>query len=303
MLCDFQTTTHGKWILVGEHAVIRGHGALVFPLSEKSLTLNYRHTSAQPHIGLVLQAQICDRDSEEMCALLQQLLEYGMQLIKQPYTVLEGHLTISSTIPVGVGMGASAALCVAVAQWFSAQHWIKKQDQYAIARELEHMFHGQSSGLDIAGVSSSTGVYFQQGQTKPLSLTWSPQWRLSSCEQQGPTSDCIHKVQQLWKKHPTEAQRLDAQMQQSVDIAKHALEAPHPKKKHQIALAAAIHQAQDCFKHWGLITPALEEHMQALYQQGALAVKPTGSGGGGHVISLWESFDSQHETANLGPLY
>ncbi len=294
MLCDFQTTTHGKWILAGEHAVIRGHGALVFPLLEKHLILDYRHIGLQPDLGLTLDAKIADRDAGEMRALLKHLLEYGMQLINQPYPELQGHLSISSTIPVGVGMGASAALCVALARWFVAQQWISDHEQYSIARELEHMFHGQSSGLDIAGVSSSNGIYFQQGHTEPLSLTWSPQWRLSSCDQQGPTSDCIHKVQQLWLHDHAEASRLDEEMQHSVNQAKQALEAPNPQKKHQTDLATAIHQAQECFRHWGLITPALEQHMQTLYQQGALAVKPTGSGGGGYVISLWESFDSNH---------
>lgn len=291
MLCDFQTTTHGKWILAGEHAVIRGHGALVFPLLEKHLVLDYCHASTHPSQGLLLDAHIADRNSEEMCALLKHLLEYGMQCINQSYAALQGHLRISSTIPVGVGMGASAALCVAVARWFTAQHWIKEHEQYGIARELEHVFHGQSSGLDIAGVSSSNGIYFQQGHTEPLKLTWSPKWRLSSCDQQGPTSECIHKVQQLWLNHPSEAEQLDVQMQHSVNTAKQALEAHNPEKKHQIDLAAAIHQAQNCFKRWGLITPALEQHMQTLYRQGALAVKPTGSGGGGYVMSLWESFE------------
>lgn len=34
MFCDFETTTHGKWILAGEHAVLRGFSALVFPVYE-----------------------------------------------------------------------------------------------------------------------------------------------------------------------------------------------------------------------------------------------------------------------------
>ncbi|MFI4919641.1 MAG: mevalonate kinase, partial [Legionellales bacterium] len=42
MFCDFETTTFGKWILAGEHAVVRGHEALVFPIKEKQLHLQYR---------------------------------------------------------------------------------------------------------------------------------------------------------------------------------------------------------------------------------------------------------------------
>lgn len=36
MFYEFQTTTYGKWILAGEHAVLRGHSALVFPIKEKN---------------------------------------------------------------------------------------------------------------------------------------------------------------------------------------------------------------------------------------------------------------------------
>lgn len=49
MFYDFATTTYGKWILVGEHAVVRGHAALVFPIKGKKLTLSYSATS--PSLG------------------------------------------------------------------------------------------------------------------------------------------------------------------------------------------------------------------------------------------------------------
>ena len=72
-------------------------------------------------------------------------------------------------------------------------------------------------------------------------------------------------------------------MADSVTQAHDALLHPNPR-----ALADAMNQAQHCFHAWGLITPALAAHMQALRNAGAIAVKPTGSGGGGYVLSLWE---------------
>lgn len=283
MSFEFQTSTHGKWILVGEHAVIRGQGALVFPLPEKTLTLSYTCSNGVP---LRIKGHMLGHDSSATQILLQKVLECGLQHIKRSASTLTGELYIESNIPVGVGMGASAALCVAITRWFISQQWVAPADEFRIARELEHFFHGQSSGLDIIGVSTSNAMYFQNGQSIPLKLSWIPKWQLSFCGQQGPTANCVQTVQQLWTDHPETGQAIDQQMQIAVLAAKQALEAPYTKQS-QIHLIQAIQQAYQCFEKWGLMTPLLQQHIQDLHVRGALAAKPTGSGGGGYVISFW----------------
>ena len=52
-------------------------------------------------------------------------------------------------------------------------------------------------------------------------------------------------------------------------------------------LSQAIHQARGCFERWGLASGEMGNHIQWLFSQGAYAVKPTGSGDGGYVLSLW----------------
>lgn len=286
MSYEFQTTTHGKWILAGEHAVIRGHGALVFPLIEKTLTLTYSALPIRQHNKLLLTTEMVDHDSKDIHPLIAYILEYGLKLIEHPYHDLKGHLHIHSSIPAGVGMGASAALCVAITRWFGSREWIKAHEYFAFAKELEHVFHGESSGLDIAGVSTTTGAYFQNGQISALHPNWQPQWRFTFCGEPSATSDCIQKVQKLWERAPDTASAIDEKMQKAVSLAKQALE-PKYSLEHREQLIDAVKKAHECFQDWGLITPVLEAHIQDLYQQGALAVKPTGSGGGGYVLSMW----------------
>ena len=277
--CDFQTITHGKWILAGEHAVLRGHPALVFPIIDKIFTLHYQASTAQ------LSLDCSGEHGNVIHPLFWSVFEHGMRLLSKPQDTIQGHIQVQSNIPIGVGLGASAALCVAMSRWFASLNLLTDENVQPFAQELEHLFHGQSSGVDVAGVAAKRGVYFQQGVASAIRQAWEPKWRLSTCGDLGMTAPCVQAVQAIRKTNAARAEAIDLQMRDSVLQARAALEALSPSSFDH--LAAAIDSAADCFQQWGLVTPPLENHMQTLRDGGALAVKPTGSGGGGYVISLW----------------
>ncbi len=277
----FQTHTHGKWILTGEHAVVRGQAALVFPFDEQGLDFIVEERAELEAV----EVNCMHGNSTHMALWVHRVLECALRYVAKPSHLLTGKIRIDSSIPPGLGLGSSAALCVAIARWFSHKTWIKETDISAFARELEHLFHGRSSGLDIAGVNAKSGIYFKQGEVECIEMAWQPQWKLTSCGEEGNTATCIERVQKIWQRDPDMARETDTRMGESVDLARQALEADTSCSREQ--LKRAIEQGRQCFEAWGLITPALKKHMQALYDQGAIAVKPTGSGCGGMVVSLW----------------
>lgn len=286
MSYDFETTTFGKWILAGEHAVVRGHEALVFPIKEKQFKLSYNKSSPS------LSANYNGSSGADMHLLFWSVLEQGMQLLGRSLNQSGGHFDLESNIPVGVGMGASAALCVAMSRWFCDQKMIDREQCSEFAKELEHLFHGKSSGLDIAGVASDEGVFFKAGVCVALKTVLRPKWFLSSCNQIGITSHCIQQVQNLWERDPKLAQHIDLQMIDAVHQSRIALEEGGDQAIDD--LAKAINKAADCFFQWGLVSESLQLHMNHLFADGAIAVKPTGSGGGGFVLSLWNSEPPAH---------
>ena len=275
----FSTRTYGKWILAGEHAVLRGCPALAFPLITRFLDLKF-----EPG-GQSFEVEFAGEHGQELKLLFYGVIENAMNRLKihQP---LHGRFTLTNSLPLGAGLGASAALCGAVARWCGAQDWVAPDDVYEFACRLEDLFHGESSGVDLAVSLSAQGLRFVRGgERQPLTLAWWPKLFLSYCGQRGMTAECVTKVKRGFETNPERARAIDMQMREAVDLAQSALAdggAEGPEK-----LQKALDLGRGCFERWDLCGGDLGIHMRQLEEAGAWAVKPTGSGGGGYVLSLW----------------
>lgn len=283
----FEINVPGKWILAGEHSVLRGYEALVFPLQAKFLKLTYSKnllelaSESESEFELLIEGQ----NKHELELIIWSVLEKAFNKLNIKRRQILGSLRIQSEIVLGGGMGASATLCVALTEWFCFLNYIKTEDRFDFARELENLFHGESSGVDVAVTLLKKPLVFTRhhGFTE-LTLTSSPSLYLSYSGERGVTKDCIEKVKALHESQPERAQKIDDEMQETVLLLKKLLQQQSSKDD----WIQAIKKSNDCFEQWGLITDQVRNHQKVLTDAGALAVKLTGSGGGGYVLSLWD---------------
>ncbi len=274
----YQVRTFGKWILAGEHTVLRGGTALAFPIQTRFFELQFLPNPSSYQI-------ITQPGSTVPLDVFERTLLRGLELIQKNADEIRGQFTLDSNIPLSSGLGGSASLCVAIANLFHWLNWLDKDQMLSFCRKLEDMYHGQSSGLDVATVLANQGISFRRDfGASDLAMSWKPNWHLLHSGVQSRTKDDVAKVNALFENSPKLANEIDAQMKESVRLATKAL------TQGELGLPLLVEAqklAGSCFVSWDIIPKPMQETIDELYSLGALAVKPTGSGGGGFILSLW----------------
>ncbi len=276
---DFSIEVPAKWVLSGEHSVLRGKNAIAFAHHPFSLKLSFRNAPELTITANPFQSQIK--------VLIGRALEY----LKLPEDAFKGgEIDIQSQIPIGAGLGSSAALCVAIARLVL---WKTHSDLDAwipLATHLEDFFHGKSSGMDVNVIAHAQPILFSMEKKSSVLGDFSrlPRFELYDSGKRGQTKECIEIVNEWRKKNPQEALKLDSQMEEATELALQGLkEYDLDARQGEALVAEAMKKAQACFEAWGLVTPELLAQKQELEKQGALAVKLTGAGRGGFWVALW----------------
>lgn len=296
---NFKKQFFSRWVLCGEHSVLRGGEALVYPLFHYSMSWDYRETEKDFEIELV------DSTDLHIKRAILQIISLGLTFLNKERRKLKGDLSIKNFIPFGAGLGGSAVLSVAVSSLFNWKGWLPSNEMGTFAASLENFFHGKSSGMDIYAVLKGRPLLYQKGtSTQSLPSPYKknqPLLFLSDSGEAKSTKTAISQVEALWEENSRKAERVDKQMEKAVSLAKEAL---YQKEREDIRdrLKQSIDMAENCFRDWGLIRGMLSDHIEYLKDSGALAVKPSGAGLGGFVISLWDQPPSSLQKIKFIPL-
>lgn len=264
----------GKWILAGEHILVRGGPALSFPL--KDLYLEIQHKPHHP-LSFHFEGEFSDLEKNKHFELaIQKAFSF---LGKEPM----GKFYLSSKIPLGYGLGSSAAFCLSLSDIFFQLGYI--QDIVGFAWNLEDFFHGKSSGSDIQAIYHKKPLIFKSSKNfEFFEPKWNPNIYLYNTGISSSTKQCVKKVSDMFECFPEKSELIYKQMENSVNQSVKALRCSSGESFS--LLAESITQACDCFDEWGLLEP-LSPSIKNLKSLGALAVKPTGAGDGGCLIGLW----------------
>lgn len=296
---NFKKQFFPRWVLCGEHSVLRGGKALVYPFTHYSMNLHYQ--MGVENFEIELKNSI---DSQIKSAAFR-AFHQGLNLLEKKKSELKGRLFIENTIPFCAGLGGSAVLSVAVSFLFHQKGWLSLGNMGSFAVSLENFFHGKSSGMDVYAILKNSPLLYQKDY--PSKSLPSPDKEsqpilfLSDSDREKSTKEAVFQVENLFIKNPGKAKKLDQQMAEAVNLAEEAL---HLKEKSSIRnkLKQSMDLSENCFKQWGLIQGGLSDHITYLKNKGALAAKPSGAGLGGFVVSLWDHIPSSFENIHLIPL-
>lgn len=145
MLKEYTLNVPGKVIITGEHSVLQGCPAIAAACSR--YITNHLHTN---NIGKV---EFIDKEPQPPVAY--QLLNKASEEFKRYFELSTGvTMEFSSTLPIGSGMGSSAAVASAAFAGLCmiTENRIAPEAMLESIKRCEHIIHGTSSGLDPAAV-------------------------------------------------------------------------------------------------------------------------------------------------------
>ncbi len=274
-----QAFAPGKLIVVGEHAVVYGHPALAIAVDRgTTVHLERRHgptalESAAPDDPRLMQG---------LSAIL-------------PSTGIGVHLR--SDLPIGRGMGSSAALAVALSRAYCALEQCPATPERidAMAMTVERVFHGNPSGIDHTVSATGGAVTFRRTDEGPcFASVQFPDLPLVVIDS-GEMGDTAIMVEGVRSRKPG----IDKTLAQIGTLSERFMEAMPDEDTGK--LGEMLTENHRLLQDIGVSTPTLDAIVTQALEAGAAGAKLAGAGGGGVVIAITTDPDGLiHQATRAG---
>jgi mevalonate kinase len=205
---------------------------------------------------------------------------------------------VEVALPTGAGLGASAALGVAIARAVldaTNRSDADVSDVLRAATAWEQVFHGNPSGIDTAAAALGGCLWFVRGEgPKPLALGTPLTLVIAIAGPPASTKQMVESVARLRERRPEIVQKAFVGIRSLVENARLCIEAGDV-----VGLGKLFDLNQMLLAGLHVSTEGIERACAIAREAGALGAKLTGAGGGGCVIALTDP-DPEPVLAALG---
>ena len=257
----------GKILLLGEHSVVHGQPALAAAIP-RFVTVEVEPAEA-PRLELPGGIETPDK-----------ILQAAVSMAKAAGFAGGFLARVTSEIPLGSGLGSSAALGVALARAFKPG--CAPSEAAELSMHLERVLHGAPSGVDPAVCARGGVIWFIRGAPPLVEPVRGEAFLVVALT--GIARGTHTTVLPLSERQKREPEKIDPLLWRLGALAREGRRdfetAALP------ALGARFDEAHAILRELGVSCPELEEKVAALRAAGALGAKLTGAGGGGAAIGL-----------------
>jgi mevalonate kinase len=281
----------GKTILFGEHAVVYGKPAIAAAVDKRAYVTVSKREDKLTHVQAEDLGVSGFLNLEKGTIKLEKgedykkgILEYVLKALIKAGTLDGVEVNIKLDIPIGAGLGSSAAVTVATIKSASIFNQIKfTKDEIAnLAHQVELEVQGAASPIDTTLSTHGGLIYLSRdaGEIITLDINYEIPIVIGYTSKRGNTGKLVELVRIKKESHPEIMIPILNSMEAIANSAKNAL----LNGNHQLIgdLMNLNHGLLDAI---GVNTQELSKMVFKARETGALGSKLTGSGGGGSIIA------------------
>ncbi len=281
----------GKTILFGEHAVVYGKPAIAAAVDKRAyVTISYREdqlthvTVGDLGVSGFLDLKNCSIELENGSSTQRGILEYVMKALIKAETTESVEVDVRLDIPIGAGLGSSAAVTVATLMAAASFNQIALTNETIanLAHQVELDVQGAASPIDTTLSTHGGVIYLSKKPQKLVKLDIPEELPIviGYTNARGNTGELIELVRQKKDARPEVINPILDSMEAVANGARQALINGDHKT---IGLLMNINQG--LLDALGVNTEELSKMVFTARNNGAMGSKLTGAGGGGSMIA------------------
>ena len=281
--------SHGKIILIGEHAVVYGYEAIAIPFFKTYCKVNIRESNLD-----YIKSNYFSFRTDNLPSKFEPI-KVIINELKNRLNLPNLFIEIDSNIPIFSGMGSSAAVASSIVKAAYDFKGIKLSNEecFELTQISEKIAHGNPSGIDALTTANNSAWLFKKS-SQPISFDTKIKGFLvvGQTGETGNTKEAVSIVRELVANQ--EYYELIDEIGKEVIVAYNAY-----INKDIYTLGNSLNYAQDRLKKLKVSSPNIDAMVTIANDNGALGAKLSGGGLGGIVIAITDELEKAKKISKL----